>query len=76
MEGVRNVLLVSFNVMLEDIEETEHLLNSEKLKNVHRGSLKINNMIPVNNKSKSFTEKSRTPLIFLGWYDEDKEETE
>ena len=39
MEGVRNVLLGSLNDMMEDMEETEYFLNSEKYEIVHRDSL-------------------------------------
>ena len=39
MEGVRNVLLGSLNDMMEDMEETEYFLNSEKCEIVHSDSL-------------------------------------
>jgi hypothetical protein len=39
MEGVRNVLLASIKDIMEDMEETEYFLNSEKFKNLHIGSL-------------------------------------
>ena len=39
MEGVRNILLASLNDMMEDMEETEYFLNSEKFENLHIGSV-------------------------------------